>query len=110
MNLLKRPSHTTWGADMKSLKTLYHAIIISELEYGSEIYEFICETSSRSLDPVRNIALRLATGAFRSSPINSLEIITESMPIEYTKEDKILSYLTRVKVNESNPISNILLI
>ena len=108
MNLLKHLSHTTWGADMKSLKMLYNTLIKSKLEYGSEIYESTSYTSSKSLYPVRNAALRLATGAFRSSPINSLEIITGSMPIEYTKEIKLLNYLTRIKVNDSNPINNIL--
>ena len=108
MNLLKLLSHTTWGADMKTLKMLYQALIQSKLEYGNEIYESTSKTNSNTLNPIRNKALRIATGAFRSSPIDSLEIISGSLPIQYTREMKLINYILRVKINESNPINDIL--
>ena len=108
MNLLKHLSHTTWGADMKTLKMLYQALIKSKLEYGNEIYESTSKTNSNSLIPIRNKALRVATGAFRSSPIDSLEIISGSLPIQYTRETKLINYIMRIKINELNPINDIL--
>ena len=84
MNLLKHLSHTTWGADIKTLKMLYQALIKSKLEYGNTIYESTSKTNSNSLIPVRKKALRVATGAFRSSLIDNLEIISGSLPMQYT--------------------------
>ena len=93
---------------METLKMLYQALIQSKLEYGNEIYESTSKTNSNTLNPIRNKALRIATGAFRSSPIDSLEIISGSLPIQYTREMKLINYILRVKINESNPINDIL--
>ena len=64
------------GADMKTLKVLYQALIKSKLEYGNEVYESTSKTNSNSLIPIRNKALRVASETFRSSPIDSLEVIS----------------------------------
>ena len=61
---------------MKTFKMLYQALIKSKLEYGNEIYESTYQTSSNSLIPVHNKALRVVTGTFQSPPIDSLEIIS----------------------------------
>ncbi|WP_435336452.1 hypothetical protein, partial [Klebsiella pneumoniae] len=38
MRLLRVLSHTSWGADRKTLLFLYKSLILSKLDYGSEIY------------------------------------------------------------------------
>ena len=108
MNLLKYFSHTRWGADMKTLKMLHQAMIHSKLEYGNEFYKSTNRTKSNSLIPIRNKALRVATGAFRSFPIDGIEIISGSLPMQYTREAKLINYIMRLKINEENPINDIL--
>ena len=86
MRLLKHLSHTTWGADMKTLIALYQALIKFKFEYGNEIYELTNKKSSNLLLPVRNKPFRVATGDFRSSPAERLENIWVSLAVQYTRE------------------------
>ena len=59
--------HTDWGADEKTLLCLYWALVRYELDYG-------CGAASnnilKKLDPIHHQGLRIALGAFRTSPCN----------------------------------------
>ena len=63
------------GSGIETLKMLYLTLIKSKLEYGNEFHKSISETNTNLLIPDRNKALRVATGAFRSYPFDSLENI-----------------------------------
>ena len=108
LNIFKFLSHTTWGADSRTLVRLYQALIKPRLEYGCEVYCSAKESQIKSLEPVQNHALRIATGAFRSSPINSLEVLSGVRPLRYTFDAKLLNYISRVYVNSTNPLKQIL--
>ena len=84
---------------MKTLQMLYQALIKSKLEIGNEIYESTSKTNSNSLIRVRNKALRVATGAFRSSPIDRLGIISGSLPMQNIREAKLVNFIMRRKIN-----------
>ena len=64
-------SYTDWGADRTTMLRLYRAIVRSKLDHGAIVYASANKLLS-SLDPVHNRAIRLCTGAFRSSPVQSL--------------------------------------
>ena len=57
---------------------VHQAFIKSIKDHGYEIYETEIKTSSLSLIPVRNTTLRVATGAFRNSPVQIPEHIMAS--------------------------------
>ena len=108
VNTLKMLSHTEWGADTKTLQMLYQTLIKSKIDYGSEVYESTSKTNVQKLGTIRNQCLRIATGAFKSSPIKSLEVLTSTLPIDLTQDMKLLNYLTRILVNRANPIHEML--
>ena len=58
--------------------------------------------------PVQNKRMRVATRAFRSSLIDSLENISGSLPMQYTRDPKLINYIMKMKINEANPINGIL--
>lgn len=68
LNLLRLLAHTTWGADRRTLLHLYHALLLPKLDFGCEVYASASPHTLRRLDPIQNMALRLASGALRSSP------------------------------------------
>ena len=103
LNLLKLVSHNSWGADMKTLLRLYTAIIKPKLEYGQEAYGSTCVSNLKKLDPIQNAAMRIATGAFRSSPAMSLEILTGTKPLAASRRERLASYIIRVLINPQNP-------
>ena len=74
-----------------------------KLEYGLEAYSSAAPTYLQSLDTIQNTALRLATGAFRSSPISSLHADTSILPPVYARQQKLLNYYLRLHVNYTHP-------
>ncbi|GFN82574.1 RNA-directed DNA polymerase from mobile element jockey [Plakobranchus ocellatus] len=72
LNLLRVVGHTDWGADRATLLKLYSTLVRSKLDYGSVRYGSAKKHVLRALDPIHHRGLRIALGAFRTSPIKSL--------------------------------------
>ena len=68
LDLLKHLSNTNWGAHRTIMLRLYRSIIRSKLDYGCFLYDSACRSTLRSLDAVHHAAIRLCTGAYRTSP------------------------------------------
>ena len=88
LNLLKVLSHTDWGADRTVLLQLYRSLIRSKLDYGSIVYGSARPSYISSLDTVHHQGLRLALGAFRTSPVQSLYVEAEE-PSLYLRREKL---------------------
>ena len=108
LNLLKVLAHTDWGADRKVLLRLYRALIRSKLDYGSIVYGSARKSYLRMLDTIHHQGLRLALGAFRTSPIESLLVEANEPPLHIRREKLALNYITKVKANPSNPANDII--
>jgi len=72
LNLIRVLANTDWGASRKTLLLLYRSLIRSKLDYGSIIYGSARKSYLKTLDTIHHQGLRLALGAFRTSPIESL--------------------------------------
>ena len=72
LDLLKHLTSKSWGADRISLLRIYIMLLKLMLEYGSEVFSSTADSHLNKIITIQNSALRIATGAFRSSPINSL--------------------------------------
>lgn len=99
LNVLKFVSHSRYGADRKSLLRLYIGLIKPKLDYGSEAFGSACSSLLNSLQTIQNSALRIASGAFRSSPILSLHSDTGIKPLSSFRDIKVLNYYTRLLLN-----------
>ena len=86
LNLLRVLAHTSWGADCRTLLHLFRALVSSKLSYGSEVYSSGTESRLKTLDAVHHAGLRLATGAFRSSPIPSLLVEAGIPPLDLVRQ------------------------
>ena len=74
LNILKVVSHFDWGADRVTLLRLYTSLCLSKLEYGCQIYGSAFKSLLGKLDVVHNMGLRIFTGAYRTSPVDSLYV------------------------------------
>ncbi|GBN88196.1 hypothetical protein AVEN_12930-1 [Araneus ventricosus] len=74
LNILKVLSNTSWGASRTSLLRVYRAAILSKMDYGCVIYGSARQSVLKILDPIHHSALRLCSGAFRTSPVESLYV------------------------------------
>ena len=96
LDLLKHISHKKWGADRVSLLRLYNMLVKPKLEYGCEAYASACKSLLATLEPIQNRAIRIATGAYRSTPALSLCAESGLKPLSYSRDQKLLNYLLRI--------------
>ena len=96
-------AHTSLGADRTTLLKLYRSLVRSKLDYGCIIYGSARKSYLQMLDPIHNQGLRLALGAFRTSPVASLYVEADE-PSLYSRREKLsLQYAIRLAANPSNP-------
>ena len=103
LNILKVVSHFDWGADRTTLLRLYKSLCLSKIDYACQIYSSACKSHLEKLDVVHNLALRICTGAYRTSPVESLYIESGIPPLEIRREELGLRYLTRIASSKYNP-------
>ena len=91
------------GADQTTLLKLYQSLVRSKLDYGCIIYGSARKSYLKMLDPIHNQGLRLALGAFRTSPAASLYVAADE-PSLYSRREKLtLQYTIRLAAYPSNP-------
>ena len=103
LNLLRSVSTEEWGADMEVLMRLYKAIIRSKIDYGSIVYGAASEAVIKQLNVVLNEARRSSTGAFKSTPVKSLNILTNEIELCRRREEQMLRYYCKMKCYFQNP-------
>ena len=103
LDILKVLSSAKWGADSTVLLQLYRALIRSKLDYGSMVYGSARKSYVQLLDTIHHQGLRLALGAFRTSPVQSLYVEGHEPSLENRRLKLALQYVTKLKTNTSNP-------
>ncbi|XP_023216832.1 uncharacterized protein LOC111619354 [Centruroides sculpturatus] len=98
LNLLKVLCCSSWGADKVSMLRIYRALVCSKLDYSCIVYSSVRESTLRMLDPIHHQALRLCTGAFRTSPVQSLYVDAYEPLLSLRREQlvSILLYKTEI--------------
>lgn len=103
INILKILSHTNWGSDRKCLLYLYRSLIRSRLDYGSIVYQSATPNALKMLDPIHHLGIRLATGAFRTSPIPSLYVESNEWSLQLQRTYCSFTYFLKVYSNCEHP-------
>ena len=104
LGLLRSLTGRSWGADQQRvLMHLYRAFIRSRLDYASIVYCPAPERHLNELNVVANDGMRVATGAFRSSPVQSLEVLGNERPLEYRRMLQTLKYYYKMRSQLHNP-------
>ena len=103
LQLLRVVAHTDWGADKSTLLKLYRSLVRSKLDYGCFIYGSARKSYLRCLDSIHHQGLRLALGALRTSPVESLYIEANEAPLSLRREELALQYFTKLQSCPSNP-------
>jgi hypothetical protein len=103
MNLLDVVSNMDWGADSTTLLRLCRSLVRSKLDYGCVVYSSAHDSYFQSLDRVQNAALRVCSGAFRTSPIVSLHVEANELPSQLRRQKLALQYVVKLQNNPRNP-------
>ena len=108
LNILRCISGQKWGADRKTLLSLYTSLIRSILEYNAFLFDNINETRKASLEAVQNEAVRIITGAFRTSPVCSLLAEVNLPTLAHRRLLQLTKYSIRVNAIHNHPSLQIL--
>jgi len=103
LNIMKMISHTTWGGDEDTLIKVHRHLIRAKIDYGATIYQSAKPHHKKIIDTSINASLRLAIGAFRSSPIESIRNLALEPPSELRHKEKSLLYAASITRNSDNP-------
>ena len=88
LNLMRVLSHTHWGGDSRTLLKIYRSLIRSKLDYGSIVFMKAKDEVLKPLDVIHHAGIRLALGAFKSSPVESLYVEANELPLSLRREER----------------------
>ncbi|GFY21428.1 RNA-directed DNA polymerase from mobile element jockey [Trichonephila clavipes] len=100
-------SNTSWGANRTSLLRVYQAIVLSRIDYGCVVYGSACNSTLQKLDPVHHMALRICSGLFRTSPVQSLYVNCNQLPLDLRRRKLSLAYYFKILSMPSHPLQNV---
>ena len=103
---MKKLSGTQWGADQRVQKRLYVGRVRPVLEYCMAATATAAKSHSDKIARIQNQAMRLMTGAMRTTPINTLESITGLQSMEDRKDIKVMTQAQKFKRLDRHPMQN----
>ena len=104
LNLIKVVAAKGWEADRLAKTTLYRALVRSKLDYGSMVYGSARPSYVKMLDPVQHKALRLCLNAFRTTPVDSLHVEANEMPLDLRRLKLAMQYAITLPILATPPI------
>ena len=104
LRVMKVLSSKEWGSDSDTLLQVYRTLIRSKLDYGCFIYGSAKPSYLGMLDPIHHQGLRLALGAYRTSPVESLYAEADEPPLKLRRKKLALQYATKLKAFPKNPV------
>ena len=96
-------AHLKWGGDRDTLLALYRTIVRSKLDYGCIVYGTASNTNLRQLDSIHNTGLRLALGAFCTSPVSSMYTEANEAHLEERPLKLSMNYYLKTRACTDNP-------
>ncbi|XP_035984330.1 uncharacterized protein LOC118557933 [Fundulus heteroclitus] len=97
LNIMRCLVGTEWGADRKSLKAIYTGLIRSVLDYGCIVYNSAADTNLHKLNIIQHQALRICTGAFKTSSTAALQVEMGEMPLKVRRDQLSLNYWSNLQ-------------
>ena len=108
IQLIRVIAHTDWGVDKKkTLLKLYRTLIQSKLDYDTFIYGSARKSYLKQLNTIHHQGLRLALGAYKTSPIESLYTEANESLLLIRRQKLALQYYIKLASCPSNPAHNV---
>ena len=105
LNLLRCISSQDWGAERAVLLTILRSLCRSKIDYACQIYGSAAVSHLQKITTVYNSGLRVCTGALRTSPVESLYVDAQEVPLELRRAELTLRYMVKISGITTNPNS-----
>lgn len=103
LNIIKMLRCSQFGSDQKTLLKILNSIVLPTIDYASIIYSSASESCLKSLNSILNTGIRLSIGAFKTSPANSLQVISYSLPLHLRRLKHLLNYTLKILSLKDHP-------
>lgn len=108
ISLMQCIGTTNFGADRKSLLRILNTMLLPKLLYGAPIISRANDNDLSRLSPIYHQAIRIATGAFHSSPIESILSESGQLPLDLKITEQLILYSAKqTSRNIISPNSNL---
>ena len=105
LNLMKALANTKFRADRDSLLNIYGALIKGKISYSCPLLISASDSNINKLEVIQNSALRIATGALKSSQIHSLQCEAHVPPLRlYIIQQSLKTYYKLVAKGRHHPV------
>lgn len=108
LSVMKFLGSVNWGADKTVLLKVFETVLCSKLNYGVMLYSSARRSRLRPLNTIYNCGLRIATGAFRTSPLTSIYCEAGFLPPEIRRLKLSLTYAVSVWGKPQHFIHNVI--
>lgn len=102
LNQLEVVVHTDLGSGQCNSVQLYGSHVRSKLDYGCIVNDSARGSYLKSLNRVQNAAFRVCLGAFKTSPIPSLHVEANELPLALCRQKLTLHYTTKLELRPFN--------
>lgn len=106
LKILKRLAGSTWGTNLHTLVTTYKSYVQPVLTFGEEVMICASDSVNKNLEVVQNKALRIITGAIKTTPIAAMEMVTGIKPLKFSRECAAMKLYERIKRVPNNLFRN----
>lgn len=104
INVMKSLCRTWWGSHPQTMLTIYNAIVLPFLDYGSVFLGRCSKSVLSRLDRVQYSAIRVALGYMKSTPINVLLAESGQLPLSYRRIWLAIKFLSKLAKISPNPL------
>jgi hypothetical protein len=108
LNVMNSIAGTWWGAHPSCMLIMYQGLVGSVLEYASICYANMAKTHFLKLERIQNRGRGSALRLMKSTPNNSLEVLSGKPPLEDRISYLNSKFLIEVFSKREHPLQNIL--
>jgi hypothetical protein len=105
---LVRTTASTWGASFLQARQVYSAVVRPAIAYGAAVWHTPAkglngktQGIAAKLEKIQNKCLRVVAGAYRATPIRSLETETFTPPLDLYLDSRLAAFLKRLENSEA---------
>ncbi|XP_058827768.1 uncharacterized protein LOC131687689 [Topomyia yanbarensis] len=102
LQFLRCVANRSWGGDSKTITKLYKATILEKILYAAPIIASVQDSTLRKLDTLHNTGLRAISGAFQTSPIESLHVAVGIPNLRTLLQQRTAMFAAKMKACEDS--------
>lgn len=102
INIMRCLTGRDWGASRNGLRKINIALIRSVLDYGCFIYGRASKTALQKIEVVQAQALRICSGAYKTTPIAALHVEMGEVPLRLRRKQLMMNYWINLQGQSEN--------